>query len=76
MHDKTVIVKYCSAIVILIAMVFHTLGITPWNSILQIIGIAGWSYVAIKWNERALLLNFLPQLLIIIPGLVYLYVTQ
>ena len=76
MHDKTVIVKYCSAVVILIAMVFHTLGITPWNSILQIIGIAGWSYVAIKWKERALLLNFLPQLLIIIPGLVYLYVTQ
>jgi len=57
-------------------MVFHTLGITPWNSILQIIGIAGWTYVAIKWNERALLLNFLPQLLIIIPGLVYLYATQ
>ena len=57
-------------------MVFHTLGITPWNSILQIIGIVGWTYVAIKWNERALLLNFLPQLLIIIPGLIYLYVTQ
>ena len=76
MHNKVVIVKYCSAIVILIAMVFHTLGITPWNSILQIIGIAGWTYVAIKWNERALLLNFLPQLLIIIPGLFYLYVAQ
>ena len=76
MHNKVVIVKYCSAIVILIAMVFHTLGITPWNSILQIIGIAGWTYVAIKWKEKSLLLNFLPQLLIIIPGLVYLYVTQ
>ena len=76
MRDYTTIVKWCSASVILIAMVFHTLGITPWNSILQIIGIAGWTYVAIKWNERALLLNFLPQLLIIIPGLVYLYATQ
>ncbi len=76
MRDYTTIVKWCSSSVILIAMVFHTLGITPWNSILQLIGIAGWTYVAIKWNERALLLNFLPQLLIIIPGLVYLYVTQ
>ena len=72
MHDKTVIIKYCSACIILIAMVFHTLGITPWNSILQLIGIAGWTYVALKWNERALLLNFLPQVLIIVPGLIYL----
>lgn len=72
-HDKTVVVKYCSAIVILIAMVFHTLGITPWNSYLQILGILGWTYVGIKWDERAILLNFLPQLLIIIPGLIYLY---
>jgi len=76
MKDKTVIVKYCSACIILIAMVFHTLGITPWNSILQLIGIAGWTYVALKWNEKALLLNFLPQVLIIVPGLIYLYVTR
>jgi len=73
-HDKTVVVKYCSAIVILIAMVFHTLGITPWNSYLQILGILGWTYVGIVWDERAILLNFLPQLLIIIPGLIYLHV--
>ena len=54
-------------------MVFHTLGITPWNSILQMIAICGWTYVGIKWKERAILLNFLPQLLIIIPGLIYLW---
>ena len=76
MKDYTAIVKYCSAVTILVAMVFHTLGITPWNSILQLIGIAGWTYVALKWNERALLLNFLPQVLIIVPGLIYLYATQ
>jgi len=72
--DKTtVVVKYCSAGIILIAMVFHTLGITPWNSILQMIAICGWTYVGIKWKEKAILLNFLPQLLIIIPGLIYLW---
>jgi len=73
MKDYTAIVKYCSAVTILVAMIFHTLGITPWNSILQLIGIAGWTYVAFKWKEKALLLNFLPQVLIIIPGLIYLY---
>jgi Flp pilus assembly protein TadB len=66
-------IKYCSACVILTAMVLHVLGITPWNSILQMIGAAGWIYVGVKWRERALILNFLPQFAIIIPGLIYLY---
>jgi hypothetical protein len=57
-------------------MVFHVLGITPWNSLLQLIGAAGWVYVGYQWNERAIILNFLPQFAIIIPGLIYLYVTR
>ena len=72
-HDKTVVVKWASACTILIAMVFHVLGITPWNSFLQLIGAAGWVYVGWKWNERAIILNFLPQFAIIIPGLIYLW---
>ena len=72
--DKvTTYIKWASAVVILIAMVFHVLGITPWNSYLQLIGASGWVYVALKWNEKALLLNFLPQFFIIIPGLIYLW---
>ena len=65
-------VKWSSAIVILIAMVFHVMGWTPWNSILQMFGAAGWVYVGTKTGERALLLNFLPQFFIIIPGLIVL----
>ena len=68
------IVKYASAITILCAMVLHVAGITPWNSILQLIGAAGWVYVGVKWNEKAIVLNFLPQFLIIIPMLVWLYI--
>lgn len=71
--DKTVIVKWVSACVILIAMVFHVLGLTPWNSILQLVGASGWTYVGIKWKERSIILNFLPQFFIIIPGLIYLF---
>jgi len=74
MHlDSTRIVKWFSAVVILIAMVFHVLGLTPWNSILQLVGATGWTYVAWKWNEKALMLNFVPQFFIIIPGLLYLW---
>lgn len=72
--DKvTVFIKWASAIVILIAMVFHVLGITPYNSYLQLIGASGWVYVALRWNEKSMLLNFLPQFFIIIPGLIYLW---
>jgi hypothetical protein len=74
-HDKdlTFYIKWTSAIVILIAMVFHVLGITPWNSYLQLIGASGWVYVGYKWNEKAIIMNFLPQFFIIIPGLIYLW---
>lgn len=54
-------------------MVLHVLGITPWNSLLQMVGASGWIYVGYKWNEKALMLNFIPQFFIIIPGLIYLY---
>jgi hypothetical protein len=54
-------------------MVLHVLGITPWNSLLQMVGATGWIYVGYKWKEKALLLNFIPQFFIIIPGLIYMY---
>jgi hypothetical protein len=76
MHISVSYVKWASACTILIAMVFHVLGITPWNSMLQLVGAAGWVYVGYRWNERAIILNFLPQFAIIIPGLIYLYVTR
>ena len=72
-RDHVWYIKYASACVILITMVLHVLGITPWNSILQMIGAAGWIYVGYRWNERAIILNFLPQFFIIVPGLIYFY---
>jgi len=68
-----VYVKYTSAIVILVAMVLHVGGYTPWNSLLQMVGAAGWIYVGYKWNEKAVILNFLPQFAIIIPMLAWMY---
>jgi hypothetical protein len=74
MHtDPVTIIKWMSAIVILSAMILHVLGITPWNSYLQLIGASGWVYVGYKWNEKAIIMNFLPQFFIIIPGLIYLW---
>ena len=74
--DSVWVIKWASAITILCAMVLHVLGITPLNSLLQLVGASGWVYVGWKWNEKAIITNFLPQFFIIIPGLIYLYVTQ
>ena len=43
-RDHVWYIKYTSAIVILIAMVFHVNGWTPWNSFLQLVGACGWMY--------------------------------
>lgn len=69
-----VYIKYSSAVILLIAMVFHVAGITPWNSIIQMIGALGWLYVGWKWKENAMILNFLPQFAIIIPMLLWMYI--
>ena len=66
-------IKWFSAFTIIIAMVFHLMGWTPWNSLLQMLGAAGWVYWGIKSGEKAIILNFLPQFFIIIPGLIFLY---
>jgi hypothetical protein len=72
-RDHVWYIKYASALTILAAMVMHVSGFTPWNSITQMVGAAGWCYVGYRWNERAIILNFLPQFAIIIPMLIWIY---
>lgn len=72
-RDHVWFIKYASAFTILFAMVLHTMGVTPWNAYVQLLGATGWCYVGYKWNEKALLLNFLPQFFIIIPTLAWIY---
>jgi len=71
MRDHVWWIKWISALIITVAMVFHVMGWTPWNSLLQLAGASGWVYVGYRWRERALIMNFLPQFFIIIPGLIY-----
>ena len=73
LFDHVTVIKYMAAVTLVTAMIFHTLGITPINSILQMIGAGLWCYVAIQWKEKAMLLNFLPQFFIIIPALIWMY---
>ena len=57
--NHVTIVKYASAVTILIAMVLHVAGITPWNSFAQMIGASGWIYAGWRMNEKAIILNLM-----------------
>ena len=47
--------KWGSSIVLVFAMIATTNNLYPMNMILQGIGVAGWVWVAIIWNDRALI---------------------
>ena len=47
--------KWGSSIVLVFAMIATTNNLYPMNMILQGIGVAGWLWVAIIWNDRALI---------------------
>jgi hypothetical protein len=70
-RDHVWYIKWLSALVIIIAMVFHVNGWTPYNSYLQLLGASGWTYVGYRWREWSMIVNFVPQFLIIIPFLIY-----
>ena len=71
--NHVTVIKYASAVTILIAMALHVAGITPWNSFAQMIGASGLIYAGWRMNEKAIILNFLPQFFIIVPMLIGLY---
>ena len=48
-------IKWISSIVLIFAMIATTSDLFPWNMILQAIGVAGWLWVSIVWNDRALI---------------------
>ena len=54
-HPLSWYVKWASSIVLVFAMIATTNNMYPMNMILQGIGVAGWLWVAIIWNDRALI---------------------
>ena len=54
-HPLSWYVKWASSIVLVFAMIATTNNMYPMNMILQGIGVAGWLWVAIIWNYRALI---------------------
>jgi len=54
-HPLSWYLKWASSFVLIIAMILTTNNLYPYNMFLQLIGLAGWLWVSIIWNDRALI---------------------
>ena len=62
--------KWASSIVLIFAMIATTNDLYPWNMFLQTIGVAGWLWVSIIWNDRALIIVNAVAVAIFLNGIV------
>jgi hypothetical protein len=70
MRDGVWYLKYVSALVILVAIGLHTIPEAyPYNVIVHLVGAILWTIVGLKSKEGAILLNFMPQIVIFSVGL-------
>ena len=69
-HPPTWWIKWISSIVIIVAMIATTNNLYPWNMFLQFVGCAGWLFVSIVWNDRALIIVNAVATAIMINGVV------
>ena len=54
-RDLTWYVKWASSIVLMLGMILTSQNIFPYNLYVHFVGLLGWLYVSIVWNDRALI---------------------
>ena len=54
-HPLSWWLKWVSSLVLIVAMIATTNNMYPWNMFLQFLGVAGWLWVSVIWNDRALI---------------------
>ena len=69
-HELVWYVKWVSSIIIVLAMIATINDLYPWNMFLQAAGCAGWLWVSIIWNDRALIVVNAVAVAIFINGFV------
>ena len=69
-HPPTWWVKWGASIILVFAMVATINDLYPYNMFLQFLGVAGWLWVSIVWNDRALIVINAVACAIFINGIV------
>lgn len=54
-HPLSWWLKWTSSLVIIFSMIMTTNDMYPYNMFVQFLGVGGWLWVAIIWNDRALI---------------------
>ena len=54
-HPLSWYVKWVSSIILIIAMIFTANNIYPYNLYFHFVGLTGWLWVAVIWNDRSLI---------------------
>ena len=55
-HPLTWYGKWASSIILIVAMIFTANNIFPYNLFLHFVGLTGWLWVAVMWNDRSLII--------------------
>ena len=53
--DLTWKIKWASTIILMFGFILTSQNLYPYNLVVHLMGTIGWSYVAIVWNDRALI---------------------
>jgi len=67
--------RWLGAFTMTVAVTLHTLNIYPLNVFVQMTGAVVWIYAGTKQKDWALVSNFVPQLVIMTVGMIYLTFT-
>ena len=68
--DLTWKIKWTSTVVLMFGMILTSQNLYPYNLMFHVVGITGWTYVSIVWNDRALIVINSVALCIFINGIV------
>ena len=69
-RNTTWYIKWASSILLMLGMILTSQNIFPYNLYLHVVGISGWLYVSIVWNDRALIVLNSVALSIFVNGIV------
>lgn len=69
-HPLSWYVKWASSVILIAAMIFTANNIYPYNLFLHFVGITGWLWVAVIWNDRSLIVLNAVALAIFANGMV------
>ncbi len=67
LHDLTWYVKWFSTLLVIAAVVCRSLELHLYDMVFSLLGVIGWTFVGLKWHDRALtLLNTVLGVLLIL----------